>query len=72
MSKEFYQKEGGKFIKTNLMDKKSVLITGCSSGIGLKTAELLRNNNWSVFATARQEDDLKMLESLNLKPSSLT
>ena len=71
MSKEFYQKEGGKFIKTNLMDKKSVLITGCSSGIGLKTAELLRNNNWSVFATARQEDDLKMLESLNLKPIQL-
>ena len=71
MSKEFYHKEGGKFIKTNLMDKKSVLITGCSSGIGLKTAELLRNNNWNVFATARKEDDLKKLESLHLKPIQL-
>ena len=38
----------------------------------LKTAELLRNNNWSVFATARQEDDLKnAFESLNLKPIQL-
>ncbi len=40
---------------------KSVLITGCSSGIGLATAELLRLKGWTVFPTARKPEDLDML-----------
>lgn len=40
---------------------KSVLITGCSSGIGLATAEMLRSRGWKVFPTARKADDLDSL-----------
>jgi len=40
---------------------RSVLITGCSSGIGRATAEMLRSNGWTVFPTARKPDDLDAL-----------
>lgn len=40
---------------------KSVLVTGCSSGIGLATAELLRSKGWKVFPTARKVADLDAL-----------
>lgn len=40
---------------------RSVLITGCSSGIGRATAELLRARGWRVFPTARKATDLKEL-----------
>jgi short-subunit dehydrogenase len=42
---------------------KSVLVTGCSSGIGLATAELLGSKGWKVFPTARKVEDLEMLEA---------
>lgn len=41
--------------------QKSILITGCSSGIGKRAAEILHQKGWQVFATARTEEDLKML-----------
>ncbi len=41
---------------------KSILITGCSSGIGLCCARELRNNGYRVFATARQPEDVKKLQ----------
>jgi len=40
---------------------KSVLITGCSSGIGLYTAEALQREGWEIFATARKEEDINNL-----------
>jgi NAD(P)-dependent dehydrogenase (short-subunit alcohol dehydrogenase family) len=40
----------------------TVLITGCSSGIGLATAELLRTRGWRVIATARKPEDVTRLE----------
>jgi short-subunit dehydrogenase len=42
-------------------NRKTVLVTGCSSGIGLATAELLRTQGWTVFPTARKPADLDML-----------
>jgi NAD(P)-dependent dehydrogenase (short-subunit alcohol dehydrogenase family) len=38
-----------------------VLITGCSSGIGLDAARGLRARGWRVFATCRQEADCERL-----------
>lgn len=36
----------------------SVLVTGCSSGIGLDAARHLQARGWTVLATCRAEDDL--------------
>ncbi len=44
------------------MDKKSILITGCSSGIGLCTAQRLKQDGYRVFATARKADDVEKLK----------
>jgi len=41
---------------------RSVLVTGCSSGIGLATAEVLRSNGWTVYPTARKTEDLESLK----------
>ncbi|WP_160133144.1 SDR family oxidoreductase [Halococcus salsus] len=41
---------------------KTVLITGCSSGIGRATAEAFLEAEWTVYATARDESDVADLE----------
>ncbi|TCP14627.1 NADP-dependent 3-hydroxy acid dehydrogenase YdfG [Crenobacter luteus] len=43
------------------MKEKTILITGCSSGIGLSTAEGLRADGWRVFASARKAEDVASL-----------
>jgi len=43
---------------------RTVLITGCSSGIGLCLAHGLRSAGYHVFATARKEEDLIKLKKL--------
>ena len=42
---------------------KSILITGCSSGIGKCAAKHLSEKGWQVFATARAAKDVDMLSS---------
>ena len=44
------------------MEQKSVLITGCSSGIGQCLARGLKQRGYRVFATARQALDVETLE----------
>ena len=43
-------------------EQKSILITGCSSGIGLCAAETLKARGWRVFATARKPEDIARLK----------
>lgn len=43
------------------MTEKSVLITGCSSGIGYDAAHGLRERGWRVFASCRKAEDCARL-----------
>ena len=54
--------------------KKSILITGCSSGIGLCAARILQTRGWQVFASARDAADVERLkgEGLNAVQLDLT
>jgi short-subunit dehydrogenase len=49
-----------------MMDK-SILITGCSSGIGLHAATQLKQRGYQVFATARKPADVIRLTSLGFE-----
>jgi NAD(P)-dependent dehydrogenase (short-subunit alcohol dehydrogenase family) len=46
---------------------RSILITGCSSGIGYHAAHTLHTRGWRVFATCRQEHDCTRLRSEGLE-----
>lgn len=41
----------------------SIIVTGCSSGIGAYCARALKGEGWRVFATVRREEDLASLEA---------
>jgi len=43
------------------MTDRTILITGCSSGIGLAAARVMRARGWRVLSTARREADLERL-----------
>lgn len=53
------------------MKNKTILITGCSSGIGLYTAQHLQKMGYQVFASARKPDDVKRLKQLGLNSLQL-
>ncbi len=46
---------------------KSILITGCSSGIGLCVAQGLQSRGYRVFATARQSSDVQQLKAMGFE-----
>ncbi len=46
---------------------RSILITGCSSGIGWHCAIGLKQRGWRVFATARSDEDLRRLQGEGLE-----
>ncbi|WP_299817797.1 SDR family oxidoreductase [uncultured Roseibium sp.] len=43
-------------------EPKSILITGCSSGIGAMACHRLRGRDWRVFASARSQADVDRLQ----------
>lgn len=49
------------------MTTRSILITGCSSGIGLDAARTLATRGWRVLASCRQEQDCERLRSEGLE-----
>jgi NAD(P)-dependent dehydrogenase (short-subunit alcohol dehydrogenase family) len=49
------------------MTQKSILITGCSSGIGYDAAHTLHKRGWRVFATCRSLKDCKRLRAEGLE-----
>jgi NAD(P)-dependent dehydrogenase (short-subunit alcohol dehydrogenase family) len=53
------------------MTQKTILITGCSSGIGAVCATTLKQRGYRVFATARQPEDLQRLQAEGLEAIAL-
>lgn len=53
------------------MNRRSILITGCSSGIGYCVAHGLQKRGWRVFATARKPDDVERLGGEGLESLQL-
>ncbi len=49
------------------MQAKSVLITGCSSGIGLHVAHALQRRGYQIFASARKRSDVELLTRQGLR-----
>jgi len=49
------------------MTDKNVLITGCSSGIGLHLAQSLHEHGYKVYASARKHSDVEKLTQLGLR-----
>jgi NAD(P)-dependent dehydrogenase (short-subunit alcohol dehydrogenase family) len=49
------------------MSPRSILITGCSSGIGEACALGLHTRGWRVFATARKSSDINRLDAAGLE-----
>lgn len=50
---------------------KAVLITGCSTGIGRATAQMLAGKGWTVYATARRPETIEDLKTQGCKTLAL-
>ncbi len=53
------------------MTERTVIITGCSSGIGYYAARALRERGYRVFATARKHEDVERLNTEGLESIQL-
>ncbi|MDV7142421.1 SDR family oxidoreductase [Tropicimonas sp. TH_r6] len=56
---------------TSMPTPKSILITGCSSGIGYAAAHGLKAHGWRVFATCRKAEDVARLAAEGLESLQL-
>lgn len=50
-----------------MANQRTILVTGCSSGIGAHCARALKADGWRVFATARQPEDIEALAADGLE-----
>jgi NAD(P)-dependent dehydrogenase (short-subunit alcohol dehydrogenase family) len=50
-----------------VLSVKSIIVTGCSSGIGAYCADALKRDGWRVFATVRKHEDLETLEAKGIE-----
>jgi NADP-dependent 3-hydroxy acid dehydrogenase YdfG len=66
---------GEALIKTRMhypaVGSKTALVTGCSTGIGLATARMLKQAGWQVVPTARKPEDLDRLRAEGFAPVRL-
>jgi NAD(P)-dependent dehydrogenase (short-subunit alcohol dehydrogenase family) len=46
-----------------MADQRTIIVTGCSSGIGAYSARALKADGWRVFATVRKNEDLGSLQA---------
>ncbi|MCY3803797.1 MAG: SDR family NAD(P)-dependent oxidoreductase [Gammaproteobacteria bacterium] len=53
------------------MIQRNIVITGCSSGIGRRAAEMLSERGYRVLATARKTEDLEQLEKDGFEAQAL-
>jgi NAD(P)-dependent dehydrogenase (short-subunit alcohol dehydrogenase family) len=51
---------------TDRSPQKTILITGCSSGIGLDSARRFQDMGWLVLATCRKDEDCQRLREEGL------
>ena len=58
-------------MKAAPVSTKTVLVTGCSSGIGLATARLLKTRGWQVIPTVRKAEDINRLADEGFTPLAL-
>ena len=49
------------------VESRSILITGCSSGIGYDAAHALAERGWRVFADCHKEEDCSRLRNYGLE-----
>jgi len=56
---------------TSVADRRTVLITGCSSGIGAATARAFLDAGWCVYATSRDPDDIAALAEAGAHTAAL-
>lgn len=54
-----------------MSDRRSILITGCSSGIGLDMARTLHARGWRVLAACRKPEDVERLRAEGLESLAL-
>ncbi|MEE9589195.1 MAG: SDR family NAD(P)-dependent oxidoreductase, partial [Hyphomicrobiaceae bacterium] len=52
-------------------NQQTILITGCSSGIGWTCASGMKARGWRVLATARRVEDLQRLADVGLETIQL-
>lgn len=46
-----------------MAERRTIIVTGCSSGIGAHCARALKAEGWRVFATVRRQEDLASLQA---------